>query len=175
MLDYKIKESQLIIEKGDLTLAEIEAIVYYARHDLALGSGFGNAIAVRGGASIQEELNNLGNVDTCEAVITDAGNLKSKYIIHAVGPRFQEAETETKYRKTIENVLKIVEEKKIKEIGFPPMGTGFYGVPLNLSARVMYDVFHNHLSGVTSLQKIAVYVMDEREFKAFKTIWENQV
>ena len=175
MLDYKIKESQLIIEKGDATLADIEAIVYYARHDLALGSGFGNAIAVRGGVSIQEELNNLGKLDTCDAVITGAGNLKSNYIIHAVGPRFQEAETEAKYLKTLENVLKIAEEKKIKEIGFPPMGTGFYGIPLDLSAKVMYDVFHKHLSGSTSLKKIVVYVMDEREFKAFKSIWENQV
>lgn len=173
MLEHKIKKSQLLIEKGDLTLVDIEAIVFYASHNLKLGSGFGNAIAVRGGVSIQEELNTLGNLDMCKAVITGAGNLKSKFIIHAVGPRFQEADTEAKYRKTLENVLHIADEKQIKEIGFPPMGTGFYGIPLDLSARVMHEVFHNHLSGKTSIQKVVIYLMDEREFKAFKSVWEK--
>ncbi|MGD8307378.1 MAG: macro domain-containing protein [Ignavibacteria bacterium] len=175
MLDYKIKESQITIEKGDLTLAEIEAIVFYASHNLSLGSGFGNAIAVRGGVSIQEELDKLGNLDTCEAVITAAGNLKSNYIIHAVGPRFQEADIEIKYRKTLENILKIVEEKKIKEIGFPPMGTGFYGISLELSARVMREVFDEHLSGNTSLKKISIYLADNREISVFKSVWARKV
>ena len=62
MLEYKIKDSQIFIEKNDLTLMDIEAIVYYASHNLQLGSGFGNAIAVRGGNSIQEELKSFGSL-----------------------------------------------------------------------------------------------------------------
>jgi len=174
VLEYKIKESQIVIEKNDLTLMDIEAIVYYASHNLQLGSGFGNAITVRGGNSIQEELKALGSLDTCEAVITKAGNLKSNYIIHAVGPRFQEVDTEDKYIKTIENVLKIANEKNIKEIGFPPMGTGFYGIPLDLSAGLMKKTIQNHLSGNTTLQKVVIALMDERELRAFKSVWETK-
>ena len=87
MLESKINETIVRLEKGDLTAMEIEAIVFYASPDLVLGSGFGSAIAARGGMSIQEELKPFGTITTGEAVITSAGELKSNYIIHAVGPR----------------------------------------------------------------------------------------
>ena len=162
------KESRLLLEKGDLTLMEIEAIVFYARQDLVIGSGTGNAITVRGGGSIQEELKSFGRINTCEAVITSAGNLKASYIIHAVGPRFQEPGTEEKLRKTIENVLTVAEKNKIKKIGFPPMGTGFYGIPLDLCAKVMLDTLRKFLAINTSLDEIVICVMDKRELDAFR-------
>ena len=140
MLESKIKNSTLQLEVGDLTAMEIEAIVFYASHDLKLGSGFGSAIAARGGMKIQEELNPLAPISKGEAVVSDAGQLNSNFIIHAVGPRFQESDTEGKLRTTMENALKVAEEKGIKEIAFPPMGSGFYGIPLNTCSEVMIDV-----------------------------------
>ena len=165
------KESRLLLEKGDLTMMEIEAIVFYARRDLVLGAGTGNAITVRGGGSIQEELKQYGNINTCEAVITSAGNLKAAYIIHAVGPRFQEPDIEGKLRKTIENVLSIAEKNHIRKIGFPPMGTGFYGIPLDLCATVMLDTLRKHVACNTSIDEIVICVMDKREYNAFRKIW----
>ena len=140
MPETKDITSVIHLEKSDLILMDIEAIVYYAQHDLVLGSGFGNSITVRGGGAIQEELKTYGTISTGDAVITSAGELKSNYIIHAVGPRFRESDIEEKLITTMRNVLRIAEENKIREIGFPPMGTGFYGIPLELSARVMYKV-----------------------------------
>jgi len=87
-LEKKIKDSILRLEKGDLTAMEIETIVHYAQPDLVLGSGFGSAIAARGGMSIQEELKKYGSIKTGEAVVTSAGGLNSDFIVHAVGPRF---------------------------------------------------------------------------------------
>ena len=165
------KESRLLLEKGDLTLMDIEAMVFYARQDLVIGSGTGNAITVRGGGSIQEELKSFGRINTCEAVITGAGNLKASYIIHAVGPRFQEPDTEEKLRKTIENVLMVAEKNNIKKIGLPPMGTGFYGIPLDLCAKVMLDTLRKYLAINTSLEEIVICVMDKRELNAFRKIW----
>ena len=72
--------------QGDITDLEIEAFVFYARHDLALGSGFGGAIAVRGGPSVQEELKTFGAVETGAVVVTEAGDMKAGHILHAVGP-----------------------------------------------------------------------------------------
>ena len=129
---------------------------------------------MRGGGSIQEELNTHGAISTCDAVITSAGELKSKYIIHAVGPRFREIDIEEKLIMTMQNVLKIAEENKIRELGFPPMGTGFYGVPLELSARVMYTVISDHLAGKTILEKVVITVIDQREFKAFQEVLEPE-
>ena len=174
MVDTKNITSIIHLEKGDLIMMEIEAIVYYAQHDLVLGSGFGNSITVRGGGSIQEELKTYGTISTGEAVITSAGELKSKFIIHAVGPRFREIDIEEKLIITMQNVLKIAEENKIREIGFPPMGTGFYGIPLELSARVMHKVIGNHIAGNTNLEKVVISVIDQREYKVFQEVLENK-
>jgi O-acetyl-ADP-ribose deacetylase (regulator of RNase III) len=174
MVDTKNITSIIHLEKGDLIMMDIEAIVYYAQHDLLLGAGFGNSITVRGGGSIQEELKKYGTISTGDAVLTIAGELKSKYIIHAVGPRFQETDMEKKLIITMQNVLRIAEENKIREIGFPPMGTGFYGIPLELSARVMFKTLKDHMTGNTILEKVVISVIDQREFKAFQNVLEPE-
>jgi O-acetyl-ADP-ribose deacetylase (regulator of RNase III) len=169
-----MKGTKLRLERGDLTAMDIESIVFYARHDLILGSGYGNAITLRGGPSIQEELKSFGTINTCDVVVTKAGNLKSKYIIHAVGPIFQEADLEAKLRTTISNTLKAADEKQINRIAFPPMGTGFYGIPLELCAGVMIDVINKHPSGNTSLKEVVICAMDNREYKAFQSVMEGK-
>lgn len=173
MLENKVKNSTMRLEKGDLTAMEVEAIVFYASPDLQLGSGFGSAIAARGGKSIQEELKTLGTKATGEAVVTEAGQLNSKFIIHAVGPRFQESNTEGKLRTTIISALRVAEDKGIKEIAFPPMGSGFYGIPLNVCSQIMIDVIKAKLENSTSLEKVIICVLDKREYKAFETNWKN--
>jgi len=171
MLQINIYNSTLKVEKGDLTALETEAIVHYAQSDLKLGAGFGNAIAVRGGMTIQEELSTLDPVSVGEAVITGAGELKADYIIHAVGPRFQEPNTEDKLYKTMLRVLHLADEKGIKRIAFPPMGTGFYGISLDTSSKVMLDSIRNHISGGSDLSEVLICVMDNREYLAFEKNW----
>lgn len=168
MLERKINNSKLRLLKDDLTMMDIEAIVFYAQPNLQLGAGFGNAITVRGGASIQEELNGFGRCSTGDVVITGAGQLKCSFIIHAIGPRFLETGMEEKLRTTIKNCLVSAESKKIRKIAFPPMGTGFYGIPLDVSAEVMLDTITEHLSGETKIEEIAICAMDNREFNAFQ-------
>ena len=171
MSQVKINNAILKLEKGDLTALDIEAIVFYTQPDLKLGAGFGNAISVRGGPSIQEELKAIGSISLGEAVITGAGELKSKFIIHALGPRFQEPDTEEKLYKTMQRVLNLAEDKGIKRIAFPPMGTGFYGIPLDVSANVMLSSIRNHLSGKSNLEEVLICVMDKREYTAFEKNW----
>ena len=89
-LSKKINKTNLRLEKGDITDMEVEAFVFYAREDLKLGTGFGNAIAMRGGLSIQKELDELGEAKVGDVFITSAGSMKAEKIIHAVGPKFQE-------------------------------------------------------------------------------------
>jgi O-acetyl-ADP-ribose deacetylase (regulator of RNase III) len=154
--------------RADVTDIEIEAFVYYARSDLALGAGFGGAIAVRGGPTIQEELKKIGTIAPTEAVITAAGEMKAGHIIHANGPKFQEENLDELLRATMRNVLKLADEKKIKRLAFPPMGTGFYVVPLDVSARVMFEIFDEYLQGDTGLEEIIICLLDSREYKPFQ-------
>lgn len=173
MLEKKINDVVIRLEQGDLTAMEIESIVHYASPDLILGSGFGSAIAARGGASIQEELKSFGPITIGEAVVTSAGELNSNFIIHAVGPRFQEDETEEKLLKTMSNALKAANEKGIGKIAFPPMGAGFYGIPLKTCATIMLSSIKKHVSQGSSLKEIVICVLDNREYKIFQEEWEN--
>ncbi len=162
-----INNSVVDLVKGDYTDMEIESIVYYAQNDLKLGSGFGNAISMRGGPSIQDELNKFGEAETTDVVVTAGGELKTRHILHAVGPKFQEEYLSDKLKKTIHNCLKKAEEKGIKTIAFPPMGCGFYGVALEVSADIMFKTFEEYLSGDTSIEKIVICLNDNREFIPF--------
>ncbi len=166
--NLQINNSTIRLVKGDITDFEIDSFVFYARNDLVPGAGFGNAISIRGGPSIQEELKQFGTLNTTECVITSAGEMKVKYIIHAVGPKFQEEDLENKLRTTILNSLKKADEKDIKGIAFPPMGTGFYGVPLNKSAEIMIETIIEYLSGDTKLKDVVIILQDNREYKPYR-------
>ena len=168
MDELKVKSSRLRLVKGDITDLEIDSFVYYAQHNLALGSGYGTAISMRGGPAVQDELNGLGPLQTTEAVVSGAGEMKSKFIIHAVGPRFQEEDIENKLRETVLNSLKRAEERGIEAIAFPAMGTGFYGIPLDVSARVTLTTLKEYLAGETKLKDVAVCLLDEREYRPFQ-------
>src|SRR3972149_1302115 len=91
-LTRNVGESIIRLQKGDIVNLQVDAIVYYARSDLQLGSGFGGAISVRGGPAVPS-----------------AGDLKAHAIIHAVGPKFQEENLEVKLRQTLENVITCAE------------------------------------------------------------------
>jgi O-acetyl-ADP-ribose deacetylase (regulator of RNase III) len=166
--ELKVDKKIIRLMTGDIAGQEIEAFVYYARTDLVLGSGYGGAIAVRGGPKIQEELKKFGTVGTGEAVVTSAGNMKVKFIIHAVGPRFQEEGTEGKLRATTRKVLQKAEEKGIKRLAFPAMGAGFYGIPLDLCARITLEAVKKHLEGQSGLEEVVFCLRDSREYKAFQ-------
>jgi O-acetyl-ADP-ribose deacetylase (regulator of RNase III) len=153
--------------KGDITDIDVQSFVFYAQHNLALGAGFGTAISVRGGPSIQEELKQFGTLQTTDAIVTKAGKMKAEYIVHAVGPRFQEEDTEKKLRATVINSLQRAEEKGIETVAFPPMGTGFYGVPLDVSARVTLDTIKEYISGETKIKEVVICLLDSREYRPF--------
>jgi len=167
--ELKVNNSTLRLQKGDITDFEIDSFVYYARNDLMLGSGFGTAISVRGGPSIQEELKTLAPIDTTKAIISAAGEMKAKYIIHAVGPKFQEENLEDKLKETIINALKEADKKEIPAVAFPPMGAGFYGVPLPVSADITLKTIADYLKGVTKIKDVVICLLDNRDYAPFKS------
>jgi O-acetyl-ADP-ribose deacetylase (regulator of RNase III) len=166
----KINDSLLRLIQGDITELELDAFVFYAEPSLTLGSGFGTAISARGGPTIQKELEGQGPVETGGVVVSGAGKLNAEYIVHAVGPRFQEEDTEGKLRTTVRNSLQAADEKGIKRIALPAMGTGFYGIPLDVCARVMIDSIKGYLEGETEIQEVVICVIDQRELKPFEAV-----
>jgi O-acetyl-ADP-ribose deacetylase (regulator of RNase III) len=170
----QINQTVVRLIKGDVTDLEVDAFVFYAEPDLALGTGFGGAISVRGGPSIQKELEELGPVAQGEAIVSAAGNLKAQHIIHAVGPKFQEEDTEAKLRPTVLNSLKQAEAASIESVAFPAMGAGYYGIAPDLCARVMLEVIESYLEGETGIREVVICVYDTNQYSAFKTQLENR-
>jgi O-acetyl-ADP-ribose deacetylase (regulator of RNase III) len=164
---------RLQVIKGDLTDLDVDAIVYYAESDLRLGAGFGTAISVRGGPRIKAELEELGPLEVGKVALTTAGKLKAEFILHAVGPKFQESRLEEKLRVTMKNVLQTAKEKGVKSIAFPPMGTGFYGIPLELSAMVMKETIEEFLRQNSSVDKVVICLLDSRELRAFQSMFQT--
>ena len=168
MAEKQIGNKVLRLVRGDITDMEIEAFVFDITEDVKLGSGFGGAIQQRGGIVIQKELDEIGSCPTGEAVVTEAGILKADWIIHANGPKFREEDEEGKLRKTVQSALARAEEKGVKRLAFPPMGTGLYQVPLDLCTRVMVDTISEHLTNGSTLDEVLIVAPDNREFNPFK-------
>ncbi len=164
----KINGTVVRLQQGDLTDLPVDAFVFYAKETLELGSGFGTAIQVRGGDAVKKELQAVGRIGMGESVITSAGKMAAKRIIHSCGPKFHEPELERKLRDCIRSSLKCANQEGLKKIAFPPMGAGFYGVPLDLCASVMLEVIKDFIQGGTSLDEVIICVMDRREFAAFQ-------
>jgi len=172
-LEKPLHGARVRLEQGDLTALPVDALVFYAREDLALGSGFGTAIQSRGGDTIKKELAAIGAVKMGQAVMTGAGNLAARHIIHACGPKFQEPQVEEKLRASVSAALAIAHEAGLRSIAFPAMGAGFYGVPLDLCARVMLDAIDLALFGGVAPPEIIICVRDGREFAAFQKRMEE--
>jgi len=160
---------KIVLTKGFIIdTPNMDGIVYYARPDLNLGSGYGSAIATQGGPKVQEELKKIGSANVTEVVVTGGGGLPARHILHAVGPRFQEENLEEKLKTTILNTLKKAEEYKLRRIVFPAMGAGFYGVPLETCARMSLEIAGEFLPKAAALQEVVFCLRDSREFKPFQ-------
>jgi len=167
--ELKIHDKKITLTIGFIIdMKNMDGMVFYARPDLNLGSGYGSAIATQGGPKVQEELKKIGSANITDVVVTGGGNLQAKYILHAVGPRFQEENVEEKLGATILNTLKKAEEHKLQRIVFPAMGAGFYGVPLEPSARISLEIVRDFLNKVVSLKEVVFCLRDSREFRPFQ-------
>lgn len=167
--ELKVNDNIIRLMVGFITdVGSMDGIVYYARPDLTLGSGFGTAISTQGGPKVQEELRKLGSAVTTDVVVTGGGNLQAKYILHAVGPRFQEEDSEEKLRETMLNALRKADEHQMQRIVFPAMGTGFYGIPLEVCARVTLEAAKLFLGSSSALREVVFCLRDSRELKEFQ-------
>lgn len=174
--ELKVNEKIIRLMVGLITdVGNVDGIVYYARPDLTLGSGFGTAISTQGGPKVQEELKKFGSAHATDVVVTGGGNLQAKYILHAVGPRFQEEDSEGKLGKTMLNTLQKAQEHQMQRIVYPAMGAGFYGIPLEVCARVTLEAVKTFLGQATSLREVVFCLRDLRELKVFQAYLQKMM
>ena len=166
--EIRVNNKVIRVVRGDITDMEVEAFVYDITADARLGTGYGGAIAVRGGKKVQEELDAIGSCPTGEAIVTSGGRMPVKQIIHVNGPKFYEEDQEGKLRRATKAALQLAEEKDIGQLAFPPIGTGFYQVDQQLCARVLVDEVTRHFRGDGGLREVLLVALDTREEKPFE-------
>jgi len=166
--EVDINGKKLKLAKGDITELEVDAIVNAANERLKLGGGVAGAILKKGGREIQEECDKIGYCPVGNAVVTGAGKLKTKYVIHAVGPRYGEGDEDNKLRNATLNSLKRADERNLKSIAFPAISTGIFGFPKDRCADIMLRTIINYLEGETSLNEVIMCLYDEETYRIFE-------
>ncbi len=160
--------TQLELIEGDITGLEVDAIVNAANDQLQLGTGVAGAIRSKGGPTIQEECDRIGGTPVGTAVMTAAGNLKARWVIHAVGPRMGEGDEEKKLAAAVRAALALADRRGLKSIALPAISTGNFGFPTDRAARITLTEVHRFLQGGTKLERVVLCLYGEEAFAIFK-------
>lgn len=153
--------------KGDITELEVDAIVNAANARLKLGGGVAGAILKKGGYSIQEECDKIGGSFVGGAVLTGAGRLKARYVIHAVGPRLGEGDEDNKLKNATANALRLASKKGLKSIAFPAISTGIFGFPKDRCSKIMLSTTLDFLKKHTLPEKVIFCLFDDETYQIF--------
>jgi O-acetyl-ADP-ribose deacetylase (regulator of RNase III) len=159
--------------KGDITEMDVDAIINAASTDLVLGSGVAGAIRTKGGPAIQEDCDRVGAVALGEAAVTTGGRLKALYVIHAASRRFGGRTSAESLRLAIHNSLQRAEEKGLKSIAIPAIGTGVAGFPMEECASIILGETLEHLKCRTSLEHIDFVLYDDAALKTFEETYSQ--
>jgi O-acetyl-ADP-ribose deacetylase len=159
---------KLVLQQGDLTEMDTDAIVNAANNDLQLGGGLAGIIRRKSGDSVQRECNHIGAIPVGGAAITSAGKLKARHIIHAASMQLGGHTTARALRSSTAHTLRIASENGLRTIAFPAIGTGIGGFPLSECAAIMLHEVVQHLKGPTTLEKIYFVLYDSKALTAFE-------
>lgn len=160
---------------GDITTIKADAIVNAANSSLLGGGGVDGAIHRKGGQEILDECiqirNRQGSCPTGEAVITGAGKLPAKYVIHTVGPFWSGGlyNEEQLLANCYLNSLKIALEYGINSIAFPNISTGIFQFPKEKAAKIAIDSIKNFTS-IEAFQEITFVCFDQENYKIYEKL-----
>jgi O-acetyl-ADP-ribose deacetylase (regulator of RNase III) len=164
---------EITLARGDIAQQDADAIVNAANNRLWMGAGVAGAIKRAAGVEIEREAVAKGPIPIGEAVVTGAGRLKARHVIHAA-VMGQDLRTDAaKIRQATQNSLRRADELALKSIAFPALGTGVGGFSLEECARIMLDVVQKHSAGGTSLERVVFVLYDEPAYQAFERVWRS--
>jgi len=163
--------SRIEVIQADITKVKADAIVNAANTSLLGGGGVDGAIHRAGGPAILDDCRKIiacqGGCKTGEAVITTAGNLQAKYVIHTVGPVWNSGKLNEEellascYRKS----LQLAVENDCKTIAFPSISTGIYRFPKDLAAKISVKTISDFLQQNLSIEKVTLVCFGADDFE----------
>ncbi|MFH1411333.1 MAG: O-acetyl-ADP-ribose deacetylase [Candidatus Omnitrophota bacterium] len=163
---------KIIIKLGDITQENVDVVVNAANTRLAGGGGVDGAIHRAAGVSVMEECRKIGGCPTGEAMITGAGSLKARKIIHTPGPvwhggRRGEAEA---LRNCYRNSLRLAEESGAATIAFPAISTGMYGYPVKEAAEIAIS---EGLKNKDNFDEIVFVCFSEYDYNVYEEVYKR--
>lgn len=176
MTQLTIEQTLLVIKQGDITREEVDAVVNAANSRLAGGGGVDGAIHRAGGPAIMKACREIGHCPTGEAVVTTAGDLPARYVIHTVGPvwrggMFREAdELASAYRESLGRAR----EFGVKTVALPAISTGAYGYPVEQAARIaLKTIVHFIRQNPQVLSEVRIVLFSRPIYDAFASALEE--
>lgn len=161
---------------ADITRMQVDAIVNAANSSLLGGGGVDGAIHRAGGKAILEECveirNRQGGCKVGEAVITSAGNMPAKYVIHTVGPVWSQSKTgaDELLANAYRNSLRLAVENAVKSIAFPNISTGIYHFPKDKAAEIAIHTVDDFLSHHKQIDKVIFVCFDDENYTIYKKL-----
>lgn len=164
----KINNSVIELVIGDITKETTDAIVNAANTALMGGGGVDGAIHKAGGPLIMEECRKIGGCRTGGAVVTSAGNLKAKYVIHTVGPFYsgkaKDAELlASAYKESLTRAVEV----KAESVSFPSISTGAYGYPINDASIIALRTLIDFLNENSNIKLVRMVLFSQKDFEVY--------
>lgn len=163
---------EIVIKQGDITREDVDVIVNAANTRLAGGGGVDGAIHRAAGPSVMDECRKIGGCRTGAAVITNAGNLKAKKIIHTPGPVWHGGKTKEPelLKNCYQNSFKLAKENNLKSISFPAISAGIYGYPIEKAAKIALE---EGIKRIDDFDEIRYICFSDRDYKVYQDVYKE--
>jgi len=165
--EEKVAGAVMRLVEGDITLRHVDAIVNAANSYLQHGGGVAGAIVRRGGEIIQRESDSIGFTPVGTAVMTGAGSLAARHVIHAVGPRMGEGDEDAKLKGAVSSSLALARDRGLRSVSMPAISSGIFGFPKDRCARILVTTSREFLranAGALDLVEFCVFESATSEY-----------
>ena len=165
--------------QSDITTLRVDAIVNAANSSLLGGSGVDGAIHRKGGPAILEACQKIrasqGSCNVGEAVITTAGNLSAHFVIHTVGPVWNQGgeEKEELLQNCYKNSMNLAIANNVKTIAFPCISTGIYKFPKQLAATIAIETIQGY-KNQNSIDEVTFVCFESEDYAIYESILNNE-
>ncbi|GIV29571.1 MAG: RNase III inhibitor [Bacteroidia bacterium] len=174
MIQKQIGKCKIIVQRGDITKMQVDAIVNAANTTLLGGGGVDGAIHRAAGKELLEECKTLGGCNTGDAKITKGYQLPAKYVIHAVGPvwRGGKHHEDELLASCYKRAIQLAMNYQLKSVAFPNISTGVYGFPKDKAARIVYDTISEICQTVPYPLDIYFVIFDDENWNEYSKLFQ---
>jgi O-acetyl-ADP-ribose deacetylase len=161
------------VRQADITKLEVDAIANAANTDLKHGGGVAGAIVRAGGRAVQQESDRKAPIGLGEAVETGAGEMPSRWVIHAATMELGGPTSAEIIRSATAATLSKADELGAKSLGLVAFGTGVGGFPVEEAAQIEVEEVRRHLAAGSELERVVFAVFGEQAREAFERALER--